>query len=85
MVRMVQTAQFSQLIWLNAVAQVVVGLMQTAQREVQNAGRGYPASLRLDGGEIGSLHNKHDTPGGEKEGANNPLITAEVQSDAHSR
>ena len=40
MVRLVQTAQFSQLIWLNAVAQVVVGLMQTAQREVQNTGRG---------------------------------------------
>jgi hypothetical protein len=32
--------------------------MQTSQREVQNAGRGYPASVRLDGSEIGSL-NKH--------------------------
>jgi hypothetical protein len=33
MVRLFHTAQFSQLIWLNAVAQVVVGLMQTAQRK----------------------------------------------------
>ena len=31
-----QTAQFLTIIWLNAVAQVVVGLMQTAQREIQN-------------------------------------------------
>jgi hypothetical protein len=33
--------------------------MQTASRELQNAGRGYPSSVRLDGSEIGSLHNKH--------------------------
>ena len=47
--------------WLS----LVVGLMQTAQREVQNVGRGHAASVRLDGSEIGSLHNKHSYAGGE--------------------
>jgi len=32
--------------------------MQTAHREVQNAGRGYPASVRLDGSEIGSQESR---------------------------
>jgi hypothetical protein len=46
-------------------AYLVDRLMQIAQREVQDAGLVYPASVRLDGSEIGRLNNKHGYARGE--------------------